>query len=172
MRDPHWVALSDAQRGQLIQLWLIASDRNGEIPSDPAVLKKLCYLDSDPDLQFFIDQGFIEYDANMTPIGCQHDAKVTQQSRVEESRGEESRKTKGRFTPPSLQEVSEYCLSRKNAVLPTEFIDHYEANGWMRGKTKIKCWKACVRTWEKQNNRSSTQKQTSASRFLENLKNA
>ena len=29
------------------------------------------------------------------------------------------------------------------------FVDHYIANGWMRGKAKIKDWKACVRTWEK-----------------------
>ncbi|MCD8052170.1 MAG: hypothetical protein LUE89_10925 [Clostridiales bacterium] len=27
------------------------------------------------------------------------------------------------------------------------FVDHYEAGGWMRGNTKIKSWKACVRTW-------------------------
>jgi hypothetical protein len=57
--------------------------------------------------------------------------------------------TKGRFTPPSIDEVAEYCKERGNNVNPANFIDHYEANGWMRGKAKIKCWKACVRTWEK-----------------------
>ncbi len=57
-----------------------------------------------------------------------------------------------RFTPPSIQEVTEYCLERKNSVDPATFIDHYETNGWMRGKTKIKDWKACVRTWEKNAN--------------------
>ena len=36
-----------------------------------------------------------------------------------------------------------------NFVDPQNFIDHYTANGWLRGKTKIKDWKACVRTWEK-----------------------
>lgn len=56
--------------------------------------------------------------------------------------------TKGRFTPPSVSEVSDYCRERKNGVDAQKFIDHYEANGWMRGKTKIKCWKACIRTWE------------------------
>lgn len=56
---------------------------------------------------------------------------------------------KRRFTPPSLKEVTSYCQERKNQVDPQSFIDHYEANGWMRGKNKIKDWKACVRTWEK-----------------------
>ena len=31
MRDPEWVLLSDAERGQLISLWLLAADRGGEI---------------------------------------------------------------------------------------------------------------------------------------------
>ena len=51
--------------------------------------------------------------------------------------------------PPTLEEVNAYCLKRKNSVDPQMFLDHYEANGWMRGKTKIKSWEACVRTWEK-----------------------
>jgi len=54
-----------------------------------------------------------------------------------------------RFTPPSIEEVKIYCNERLNFVSPQDFVDHYESNGWMRGKTKIKDWKACVRTWEK-----------------------
>ena len=56
-----------------------------------------------------------------------------------------------RFKPPTVAEVSEYCKERGNNVNPATFIDHYEANGWMRGKNKVKCWKACVRTWERNN---------------------
>jgi len=58
-------------------------------------------------------------------------------------------KRSSRFTPPSLEEVKTYCQERLNFVDPQNFIDHYTTNGWMRGKTKVKCWKACVRTWEK-----------------------
>ena len=56
---------------------------------------------------------------------------------------------KGRFTPPSITEIQDYCLQRGNQIDPERFFDHYSANGWMRGKNKIKDWKACVRTWEK-----------------------
>lgn len=52
------------------------------------------------------------------------------------------------FTPPTVEEVRDYCLERKNNINPQKFVDHYETNGWMRGSTKIKDWKACVRTWE------------------------
>lgn len=55
----------------------------------------------------------------------------------------------GRFTPPTVEDVSLYCQERGNSIDPQTFVDHYEANGWYRGKTKIKDWKACVRTWER-----------------------
>lgn len=67
--------------------------------------------------------------------------------RIEEKRREE--KKTSRFAPPSVSEVTDYCSARSNSIDPSEFVDHYTANGWMRGKSKIKDWKACVRTWEK-----------------------
>lgn len=54
-----------------------------------------------------------------------------------------------RFTPPTVEEVAAYCQERANGISPNDFVNHYEANGWMRGKNKIKDWRACVRTWEK-----------------------
>ncbi len=56
--------------------------------------------------------------------------------------------TSKRFVPPTLEEITAYCLERKNNVNPKKFLDHYTAVGWKRGKTPIKDWKACVRTWE------------------------
>lgn len=53
------------------------------------------------------------------------------------------------FKPPTFNEVHTYCNERMNFVDPQSFIDHYTTNGWMRGKTKVKDWKACVHTWEK-----------------------
>lgn len=62
---------------------------------------------------------------------------------------EKNKKEKSkRFIPPTLEEVKAYCEERKNDIDPQQFLDHYEANGWMRGKNKIRDWKACVRTWE------------------------
>lgn len=62
-----------------------------------------------------------------------------------------------RFVPPTLEEVTQYCKERNNTVNPQKFIDHYESIGWVRGKSKIKSWKACVRTWE-QNSKSNHNK--------------
>ena len=54
-----------------------------------------------------------------------------------------------RFIPPSVDEVEAYCIERKNGVDAQRFIDYYETRGWMLGKTKMKDWKAAVRTWER-----------------------
>jgi uncharacterized protein YdaU (DUF1376 family) len=60
-----------------------------------------------------------------------------------------TKEKRGRFTPPALKEVEEYCLERKNSINPQTFLDFYQANGWVQGKGKpVKDWRACVRTWE------------------------
>lgn len=53
------------------------------------------------------------------------------------------------FLPPTLEEVTAYCLERGNYVDPEKWFSHYESNGWMVGKNKMKDWKAAVRTWER-----------------------
>lgn len=56
-----------------------------------------------------------------------------------------------RFLAPTLEEVKAYCLERKNNVEAERFIDFYQSKGWLVGKSKMKDWKACVRTWERSN---------------------
>lgn len=56
--------------------------------------------------------------------------------------------TRKRFTPPTVDEVREYCFERGNSVDPQRFVDYYTSNGWMVGKNKMKDWKAAVRNWE------------------------
>jgi phage replication O-like protein O len=53
-----------------------------------------------------------------------------------------------KFIQPTIEEVKAYCLERKKGVNPDKWYNHYTANGWMVGKTKMKDWKAAVRTWE------------------------
>lgn len=54
---------------------------------------------------------------------------------------------------PTLEEVQAYCAERQNKVDPAKFYDYYEANGWVQGKAgkPVKDWRACVRTWERNN---------------------
>ena len=56
---------------------------------------------------------------------------------------------KERFKKPTLKDVEKYCKERNNGINPQTFIDFYESKGWLIGKSPMKDWKACVRTWEK-----------------------
>lgn len=62
---------------------------------------------------------------------------------------EKDKNNNKRFTPPTIEEVKAYCQERGNSVDPETFVDFYESKGWCVGKNKMKDWKACVRTWEK-----------------------
>lgn len=61
----------------------------------------------------------------------------------------EEKKTKTNFYPPTVEDVSAYCLERKNGVNPAKFVDFYASKGWMVGKNKMKDWRAAVRNWER-----------------------
>lgn len=95
-------------------------------------------------------------------------AEVTQGNATEEEREEEkeyntlsisactrvaSQKTPY-FTPPTIEEIREYCVSRNNNVNPEQFYDFYESKGWVVGNTRMKDWKAAVRTWERRSERA------------------
>ena len=73
-----------------------------------------------------------------------------------------------RFKKPTLEQVREYCEERNNNVNPEQFIDFYESKNWMIGKNKMKNWKACVRTWEK--NHKLTKEEERQKRIEEWLK--
>ena len=54
----------------------------------------------------------------------------------------------GRFKKPTVDDVAAYCQQRGNTVDTEAFDAFYESKGWVIGQTKMKNWKACVRTWE------------------------
>ena len=56
---------------------------------------------------------------------------------------------KGRFKKPTVNDVNDYCKERNNNIDAETFYDFYESKDWKIGKSKMKDWKACVRTWEK-----------------------
>ena len=69
------------------------------------------------------------------------------------------------FKIPTVIDIKEYCLERKNSVDAETFFDFYESKGWVIGKSKMKSWKACVRTWEKsRNNNTNTNDRTTSHR--------
>ena len=81
-----------------------------------------------------------------TEIEIEKDIEID--TEIEKNKKKKS-KPASRFTPPTLEQVIEYCNERQNGVDPERFIDYYTSNGWKVGKNPMKDWKAAVRTWER-----------------------
>jgi len=65
------------------------------------------------------------------------------------------------FKKPEVNDIKEYCLWRNNGIDAETFFDFYESKNWMVGKNKMKDWKACMRTWEKRQNKTNNNNTTS-----------
>ena len=50
---------------------------------------------------------------------------------------------------PTVMEMAAYCRSRNNGLDAVTIWDFYESKGWVIGKSKMKDWRAAVRTWER-----------------------
>lgn len=80
LHDMEWSMLSDAQKGQIISIWILAADKGGMVPNDSAALQRILGLTDSPDLSKFIELGLLEpterHDGvNVTSIRRQRDAK-------------------------------------------------------------------------------------------------
>lgn len=84
------------------------------------------------------------------------DKSTTKNIKIEREDAPASPSPSRRFTPPTVDEVREYCRSRHNAVNAEAFVAFYTSNGWKVGKNTMKDWKAAVITWEKRDQTHTT----------------
>lgn len=54
-----------------------------------------------------------------------------------------------RFQKPTIEQLQSYCEERQNGIDAVRFWDYYESKDWMVGRSRMKDWKAAVRTWER-----------------------
>ena len=67
---------------------------------------------------------------------------------LNETKPKETKPKSKLFIKPTIDEIKDYCLERKNNVNAESFSNYYEARGWKLKGIQMKDWKACVRTWE------------------------
>ena len=145
--NPDWASMSDAEKGQLVSMWLMAADRHGELPADPKIIRKICLLDDTPDIDRFVSLGFLELLDDqtgdvVTPTRRQDDANTTSSRR--------------RFIPPTEDQVSEFAGEQNIEIDAGKFIDFYASKGWLIGKSPMKCWRSAVRNWARRQQEQRT----------------
>jgi len=77
------------------------------------------------------------------------DALQQQVERIAEQQKRLSPKRSTRFAVPTEEELLSYCQEKGLSIDVNRFQDHYESNGWMVGKNKMKSWQAALRNASK-----------------------
>jgi len=156
-RDPKWIKLhrhilddyefehlTEVQQCHLMKIWLLASKLDNKIPDDPDWVAKKIGAKNKVQLDQLVAVGFL-----LPYKSVQNCTETYTEKRREETEKRENRAKPDRFTPPTFDQVKQYCRERNNSVDAERFVDFYASKGWMVGKAKMKDWQASVRTWEK-----------------------
>lgn len=138
--NPEWAMLTDAEKGQLVSLWIVAADNGGCVPGDKRVLRKIAMLDDEPDVEKFIKLGFIE------PRAKQADAKVTpprQPDDAPETETETETEDKKNTAPPEGDEentAAKPYKSKKGKLLKNgvlfSFNEFWKTFAYPKGKAE------------------------------------
>ncbi len=94
LSNEQWVELSDAEKGHLVSIWILAADKDGTIPDSPKMIQRMAMLDSKPNLSKFIELGFLT--TTCQPHGNQEENLCPQLDAPEKRRVEESRVEKSK----------------------------------------------------------------------------
>ena len=56
---------------------------------------------------------------------------------------------RGKFVPPTVEEVRAYCFKRRNNIDAQNFIDYFTVSDWIDSEGKpVRSWKQKIITWE------------------------
>jgi hypothetical protein len=95
-----WVTLDDSSRVLAVACMLIASRNEGVIPSDPAYIKRVAYLNKTPNFKPLIECGFLEPDSDRKPMLA--DARPETETYKEETEKETERVSRLAVIPEGL----------------------------------------------------------------------
>lgn len=132
---------------------------------------RACWLDREP---YFRVHDWWEYAGMLLQIRYKHDSKKWKKVRSfyvgktkngssnssnnstptnqtnQPDQPNQTNHTKGRgFFKPTPEEVTGYAKTIGFELDGGSFCDHYEAKGWVIGKSPMRSWQAAVRTWKK-----------------------
>jgi hypothetical protein len=91
-----------------------------------------------------------ERNASETPMKRKRNADEIQTTPIKEEQEQQEQK-EGKFIKPTIEQIKDYMKELGMNDISERWMSHYESNGWLVGKNKMKDWKASVRTWKLNN---------------------
>lgn len=100
-------------------------------------------LEKKPNARSAIKSSVKDVTPNTQPNDCRTVAELSINTKI----NKESISGQNKFVAPSIQEIQDFIASKNLNVDAKTFFYHYESNGWMVGKNKMKSWTATVQKW-------------------------
>lgn len=128
LQSETWVMLSDAGRVLAIASMMIAADTENKIPANARYIRRLAYLDYDPDFAPLVECDFLEYVENqdVTDNPLADASAVLADASPEERRGEKRREE------GAGKKSKDYAFQGKIIR-----IDQSQADAWRRNFPKV-----------------------------------
>jgi hypothetical protein len=138
----------------LIKPQLDANQKRFENGNKPKVKQVISKQEAEP------KQDVAKVEANVN---------VNDNANVNDNENVNANVSRARFRAPMYEEIFEFMKSKNalagnvwaDAKVLTEskaFFNHYESNGWMVGKNKMKNWEAAIRNWMNNNSKFENNK--------------
>lgn len=118
------------------------------------------------------DDGVYSLDTERIPNGYRMDTEVrlvkdsldkVSVDKESQERKEKEDKPKSKFKKPTIEELKEYASTISFSLDAEKFFDYYESKGWLIGKSPMKDWKATVRNWKHNQDKTPSFSSTSSS---------
>ena len=85
----------------------------------------------------------------------------------EDKEKENTKEKTQNFKPPTSEQITDFLREQNLTINIDTFLDHYQSNGWMVGKNKMKDWKATVRNWARRDKEKKNKPELKARNFRE-----
>lgn len=127
-----WVSSDDASRVLAVALMLLAAKTGNRIPLNPSYIRRVAYLNTDPDFSALLAAGFIEIvDENEIPASSpQAEASKTKPTAIPETERETEKRKKQRKkddTAPSARAPSKYAFDGEVIRLSAKDFDKWRS---------------------------------------------
>ena len=161
-REPKWIKvyrsllidykyeqLTDAEFGQLVKIWLLASQVDNQIPNDPAWIQKKAGLNTKPNITKYLQLGFLQ--PNSSVQNCTNLYENVPRDREETDKKREDKDIYGEFKNVKLSSQEyEKLIDQFGEKATSEKIESLSSYVASKGK-KYSSHYATILTWERKN---------------------
>jgi hypothetical protein len=155
--DYKFQRLPDASRALAPMLWLLASERAGEVSDNPEEIS--FRVGQSPSwveeaIKPLVEQGFlIRYQDASSALADGYQVATPETETETETETEhrvQSKSEIARFAPPTPEEVDAHIREKGyGGFTGRKFCAHYASKGWKIGKGPMKDWRQACITWDK-----------------------